>query len=339
MLDKGKISAEELATQAADTERPGGPAFKGLVYGVISATAYAATNIGLRDVSRPSDFDWAIWVSCLKAVPTTLVAYMLLVHRGAIGLPVLPERKVWLPLIATGLMMHFGGNVSFQWALGYAGLAVVVPLCFAALILTGAAMGRIFLGEPVTPRAALAIAVLVSSIILLSVGTDEAAHTLDAAAVPIVAVIVVACISGIAYGAGSVALRRLVTNEIPVAQMLAVIGTTGVLSLGLISLIRMGPSRLLETSTHDLEVMMLAGGFNAVAFFALTASLKYISVVRANLLNSTQIALSSAAGVLMFAEPATGWMLIGTAMTISGLILLETGHIRRTPPLTDLERE
>ena len=68
---------------------------------------------------------------------------------------------------------------------------------------------------------------------------------------------------------------------------------------------------------------MVAGGFTSIAFFALTAALKHISIVRANLINASQIALTSLAGVWLFNEPMTRWMVIGTGLTIGGLLLMD----------------
>ena len=73
-------------------------------------------------------------------------------------------------MILVGLLMQYGGNLMFQWSLSLGGLAVSVPLCFAALIVTGAWLGRVYLGDPVTPRTMLSIGILIGAIALLSSG-------------------------------------------------------------------------------------------------------------------------------------------------------------------------
>ena len=44
-------------------------------------------------------------------------------------------------------------------------------------------------------------------------------------------------------------------------------------------------------------VMLTAGGMNAIAFFALSAALKHITVTQVNLLNSSQTAMAAIAAV------------------------------------------
>ena len=89
-------------------------------------------------------------------------------------------------------------------------------------------------------------------------------------------------------------------------------------------LARRGGGWILEqTSPREFWISMVAGGFTTVAFFALTVALKHISIVRANLINASKIALTSLAGVLMFDEPMTRWMIVGTGLTIGGLLLMD----------------
>jgi drug/metabolite transporter (DMT)-like permease len=221
--------------------------------------------------------------------------------------------------------MQFGGNAVFQWALGVGGLAIVVPLSFAVLIGSGAWLGRVWLGEPITPRSAFAMLVLITSIAFLSVGAGDAAAamTTAASAGAIAVTVVGACLSGLAYGLGGVVMRGAMTRDVPLVVVLLIMSATGVLGLGLAALIRLGPDRLLATSPRDLQIMLAAGTSNAVAFYCLASALKYVSVLHANLVNASQIAMSAAAGVLMFAEPLTVWTVLGCGLTVLGLLLMD----------------
>jgi BirA family biotin operon repressor/biotin-[acetyl-CoA-carboxylase] ligase len=69
--------------------------------------------------------------------------------------------------------------------------------------------------------------------------------------------------------------------------------------------------------------MLLAGLLNAIAFFACGAALMRLSVVRVNLINASQAALCAAGGVLFFQEALTAWMVLGTLLTMGGLMLME----------------
>jgi DME family drug/metabolite transporter len=46
-------------------------------------------------------------------------------------------------------------------------------------------------------------------------------------------------------------------------------------------------------------------------------------------LNTSQTALAAAAGVLWFAEPLTAGLIIGTALTVAGLLLMENRRAQR----------
>src|SRR5206468_1583530 len=113
------------------------------------------------------------------------------------------------------LLGQIGGNISFQWALGQIGVALTVPLSLGGMILGAAILGRIFLYEPVTPKAALALAVLLAAICVLSVGAKQASISVADAPVPLwrlVGGVAAACLSGIAYAILNVILRYCITR-------------------------------------------------------------------------------------------------------------------------------
>jgi drug/metabolite transporter (DMT)-like permease len=68
--------------------------------------------------------------------------------------------------------------------------------------------------------------------------------------------------------------------------------------------------------------MLLAGLCNTLAFLALTTSLSLTSVVYVNALNATQAALAALAGVVIFQEALSPWLVQGVVLTILGLVIL-----------------
>lgn len=319
------MSPKEPALPAARTRR--GPVVDAVMVGtaltMLSAVGYTASNIELRHVARAGDVSWALWVACIKAAPSAAVAWLLIGLRAWRGLPALPPRGVVLPLVLTGLFMQAGGNGLFQWALGLVGLAVTVPLTFATLIGTGAVLGRLWLGEPITGRSLLAMGVLIGSIVLLSIGAGEAELPRGIPAWQMAAAVAAACLSGLAFGTSGVVIRRTVTRDVSLSATLMVLSLSAMTGLGLVSLSTLGPQTLIDTPPDDMRAMWAAGIFNAAAFFAVSGALKRIPVVRVNLVNASQIALCGTAGVIWFDEPLTGWLLAGIALTIAGLGLME----------------
>ncbi|MCA9015221.1 MAG: DMT family transporter [Planctomycetaceae bacterium] len=306
------------------------PVARGTLFGLLSALAYTATNIALREAAVDNNPDWAIWISALKSVPATIVGWVLVAYRGSQGLPALPPRRLVIPLILTGLVMQFGGNVMFQWSLSLGGLAISVPLCFATLLTTGAILGRIFLDEPITYRMFISMLILTVAIVLLSLGAHQAEesvyqhmehHTRTMATVALT--IFVACFAGCAYGTGGVVIRGSVRSELSISATLVLISTTGLVCLTTVAVYRLGFSIFWETSPWQYLVMLIAGIMNAIAFFAIGAAMKHLTVSRVNLLNASQTAMAAFAGVLCFSEPLTVWLLSGTALTIGGLFLME----------------
>jgi len=293
-----------------------------------AALGYSLANLCLRKVSLPNDLGWAIWVSCVKTFPAAAVAWSIISWRASKGLRALPPMRLWLPLIGGGLLMQFGGNVLFQWALGIGGLVVTVPVVFAAIITTGAWLGRIFLKDHLSFRTSAAIAVLLTAIAVIALGASDATATVaDATDYRTVAsACLVAAFSGIAYGANGVFIRHvLVSNPISLSATLVMFCSTGTVVLGITSIFSIGPARMVGT-TPDQWMWMLGGGLaNAFAFFVLGAALKRISVNRVNLLNATQNAVCALGGVWLFAEPFTIPLMAGCGLTIGGILLMDHG--------------
>ncbi|MFI4849869.1 MAG: DMT family transporter [Gimesia chilikensis] len=324
--------SESAATAQSEKQASEGlsPVVKGTLFGLLSALAYTAANISLREAAVDNNADWAIWISALKSVPATIVGWTLVAYRGSKGLPALPPSRLVIPLILTGLLMQFGGNVMFQWSLSLGGLAFTVPLCFATLLATGAILGRLFLEEAITPRMFASMVILTAAIVVLSLGAHQAEESVfehmehhTRSMVTVALTIFVACVAGCAYGAGGVMIRGTVRGEMSISASLVLISTTGMVCLTGVAFYRLGIEILWITTPWQYLVMLVGGIMNAIAFFAIGASMKHLTVTRVNLLNASQTAMAAFAGVFFFDEKLTVWLLSGTALTIGGLFLME----------------
>ena len=208
-------------------------------------------------------------------------------------------------------------------------LAVAIPLLFGTLIIGGAVLGRVWLSEPVTPRSAVAMSIMIAAIGLLSVGARDASLAVSAelptspTTWTIALGVGAACLSGLAYGTAGVVIRRAVTRSLPVVSTLVVIATMGVVINGPLSVLRLGVDGLLSTSRTELADMLFAGVFNAVAFFSLGKSLQLLRVVHVNALNASQAALAALAGVVLFGEALSHELLAGVGLTILGLVMIQ----------------
>lgn len=297
------------------------------MFGLLSALGYTGANVFLRSLVQ-SD---VIWVSAMKASPLVVLAGPWLLIQLARGRETLPAPRVLVTLALAALVGQLGGNVSFQWSLGVVGMALSVPLCLGSLILSGAVLGRIFLGEPLTGRTWISITVLVTAIAVLSFGADEArqavAETMPTAEPAsfwhLAAGVAAASLSGLAYSVLGVVIRYGVKGQASRSVTLLTVGLVGVLSLGSMSLWRIGWDGMWSTSGREMTLMLMAGLFNAAAFLALASALKLTNVVYVNALNATQAAMAALAGILFFQEALSGQLTFGIVLTVIGLVLMK----------------
>jgi DME family drug/metabolite transporter len=326
-LDSG--GATTVATDVVATTAVEATSVLGLALGLLAATCYSITNIGLRQLSDVQDgIGWDLWICGIKALPTVLITGWMLQRLIQRGQEVRPSRRMLWMLFGTALMMQFGGNFGFQLALRAIGLAVSVPIVFASIICSGAVAGRMALGDPVGVRTGISMGLMVVSIAFLSVGAQEAAETATMNAATgssswsVLAGIVCGTISGISYGLGGVVIRSAVRTAVPVPMLLFVFGIVGLLSLCPLGAIPMGVDGVLSITGYHWALLLGAGLFNALGFFAITYALRYLNVNKANVMNAAQNAMCAVAGFALFAEPMTAMTLSGIGLTIVGLLIL-----------------
>ncbi len=302
---------------------------RGVILGMISATSYSAANLALRGLSgRDDGFAWAVWVTSVKALPTFVVASVLLMRRYSQGKELYPTRKPIPALILAALVMQFGGNLGFQLALVQIGLAITVPLVFAFIILAGALLGRMFLGDAVSPRTVLAMVIMTFSIILLSYAatlneTDQAAAATSGIVGIIWLGIFWAVVSGLSYGVNGVVIRRVAQRALPVESMLVIYSGTGLVTLVPLGFALMGSQRIGAINPDEWQMMLMAGIFNAIAFFSITNALKLMNISHVNVINASQNAMCAVAAVLIFAEPPSAPMVVGILLSMCGLAVLD----------------
>ena len=300
------------------------PALLGVVLGCVSAVSYTLTNMALRDAADRHDFGWVMWVTGVKAFPVTVAAWTIIAWRARQGLPALPPRKFVLPLIATGIVMQFVGNVLFQLSLSYGGLALTVALTFSTLIISGAVLGRVWLGEGISMRTFAAMVLMIAAVCVLGRGADDASQAVlrERSFAAVVLAVLTGCGSGLGFGLSGVVIRRVLNDRTSLSGALVFLCTTGVVLPGALGVAVLGP-RAIAAIPAAMQWTLFAGGVaNAVAFYAVAGALRCLSVVRVNLINSLQVALAGCAGVLFFSEPVTVWLLGGAGLTIGGLVLL-----------------
>ena len=297
----------------------------GTLCGLASALGYTCANAFLRSVDHCDPF----WVSAVKALPTAATMTPVIITLRLRGQRVWPGFGLAAAIAGGGLLGQLGGNVCFQWSLDKIGVALAVSLCLGGMILAAAIFGRIFLSEPVTPRAIAGLGLLLSAIVVLSLGADEAGRSVSAentSPLWLALGVAAAAGSGVFYATLNVILRHCFLRGAPLPTTLCIVSCVGIVSLGLTSWLRIGHTGMLATQPLDLALMLAAGVCNTIAFMALTKSLQLTSVVYVNALNATQVTLAAIAGVVIFREALSPWLALGVALTIAGLVLMTRAH-------------
>lgn len=312
----------------------------------MSALGYTATNALLKAVSHLDP----VWVSAVKTVPTTLLIGPWFLWQLSRRQQVFPPALAILGVFLGGLAGQLGGNVPFQWSLGQVGMAIAVPLTLGGMIVFASLLARLCLHEPITPRAVVALGVLIVAIVVLSIGAEqvqqekkkagpaatvavESTSTSTTWQPGIIVLGVAAAVgSGMAYAILNVTMRNAITQGASLPFMLVTVSVTGVCSLGLASYLRIGFDQMAATTPVEWLIMAAAGIGNALSFVALTISLRLTSVVYVNALNATQAAMAAFAGVVVFGETISPWLLVGLALTVGGLMYMRQGKTAKDAP-------
>ncbi|MEL7483243.1 MAG: EamA family transporter [Planctomycetota bacterium] len=77
---------------------------------------------------------------------------------------------LWKLVLGSGLMAGAGGMACFYLALHFGDVSRVKPIAFAVAPMAAVLIAAVVLGEPLTPRKLLAVAMIVGGVVLLASG-------------------------------------------------------------------------------------------------------------------------------------------------------------------------
>ena len=302
----------------------------GILGGFGAAVLYTASNIALR---RSISAD-PMLVTAMKAIPTVLGLTPWLIwmfyrrpSEGILG----PIGDVHLVrFLGVCLIGQVIGNGAFQIALGTIGLAAAVPMTLGALLIGGAVVGWVVLGERIGPRTVAAMIILLSAAVVLSrSNSGPVSGDADAQWTRSLIGAAAAVASGLAYAVFSSVMRATMRRGMRQSTAMWLSGFLGSIALWSIAI-----SRVPVTAWGEIPMTvwgsMLAGGvFNFFAFIAMSTGLKFLPVIAVLLINGSQIAMASTAGVVLFGERPTTTLVMGVLMTFAGLGVLMSRPVRQ----------
>ncbi len=295
------------------------PALWGTAYCLLAAIGYTGVNICLRLLANGPD---PMWTICLKEAVAVAALGPWMLYRAVRGRALAPSPTHIALLAAVGLAVQLVGNVGVLWALGVVGLAVAIPATNGVTLGMSAVFSALLLRERITGRSVAAIGLLIAAIVLLNLGAEQANAGSGQRFTAVAMALGATCLAGMTYAALSVALRKTLGPALPAPLAVLVVTGMGVVSLGPLSLWRLGPQRIMATSGWDLGLIMLCGTLNLLAFLAISKGFQLTPIVRASVLNASQVAMAAVVGMLFFMEPARWPVVLGVVLTIVSMITI-----------------
>jgi drug/metabolite transporter (DMT)-like permease len=228
-----------------------------------------------------------------------------------------------------GFVMHMGGNLPVLWAMTVVGLAITVPTALGVNLLSAAALSWVVLGERVSARSAAAIALLAVAIALLSAGAQAANESMAASIAGArhgtlwaSLAIGVCCFAGVTYSALGIGVRHAACSGVSIGAIAFIVPAMGALGLAPVCLWRHGLDGLVAIPWADWSRMLIAGVINLIAYLGAIKGLQLTSIVFANVIGASQVALAALTGFLFFAEPASPTLTVGLCLSIAAMLAI-----------------
>lgn len=164
------------ANTLATMKPPLTPGVLAILLAVAAGLCWGAGEVFTRQVLHSKEVGpfAAVLVRTLVALPIIVVAYLAAAHSGLLTSEVPGWRTGmstanWLRLLlGSGLVAGALAIVFFYAALSLGQVSVVKPIAFAVAPVTAVLLGSLLLGEPLTLRKGLAIALIAAGIVLMA---------------------------------------------------------------------------------------------------------------------------------------------------------------------------
>jgi drug/metabolite transporter, DME family len=124
------------------------------------------------------------------------------------------------------------------------------------------------------------------------------------------------------YAIMGAVLRHTTRGLSTLSQSLTIVSTVGLVGLAAVSCWSVTSTEFSAITTSQVLMMLAAGVFNALAFTALTRALQLTPLVYVHALNATQATMAAVAGVLIFGEAQSSFLVSGLVLTIAGLLFM-----------------
>jgi uncharacterized membrane protein len=147
---------------------------KAIIFAVLAGLCWGVGEIGTKAALNSKQVGpmAATLIRALVTVPPVLIAYFVatkVVSTERADWYASASTSTWLYLIiGSGLLAGFGGVFFFYTGLRHGDISILRPIAFGVAPLTAVLLGWWWLGEAMTVRKAVAVALIVAGIVLLA---------------------------------------------------------------------------------------------------------------------------------------------------------------------------
>ena len=248
-----------------------------------------------------------------------MVFFAWLFLKGKTPLPSWKHLGVFF-VVALGL--QFIGNIFQQQGLEVIGMGLTTASFWSGQILWTPVLGFFLLREKLTPRLALSLVCALAALVFLANGAEvqESAPAVESSRFLAAQYVFWTLLAGILAASSNCVVRWI--NKSGVSPFFAVMFLPGVGGVGLLGmdLFQNGTASWEAISTAHLQIALMAGVTNLLAFICLTLALRYLDAVRVCLIMILQLALAPTVGCLVFKEPMNAVLLTGMLLVVAGVL-------------------
>ncbi|MDR2440332.1 MAG: DMT family transporter [Planctomycetaceae bacterium] len=330
----------------------------GIIFSFLSTLCYAVSNIVIRFLTGYNfDSDWILFYK--ESIGLFILVPWLLLRFFQGRFRFISKRLIFYVVFAAIFCQLIGAHLQ---VLGYAviGLVIAVPLIQSSTLLGVAILGRYILGDPLSQRRKIAMAILIIAVIVLSIGKEltlesgtEIVKSQNTGFFLLIAAGTI--VAGIAYSIYIIILRYVIRkywNEdnsawlsfqfsqwvgfdfqnhpcetgkyyapFPVTLMMSVVLGVGIIIFGSCLFWKRGIVGFYDVPEWSWGVILISGIGNMTGFFFQIQGLRMTTAVQASLIAVSQILVLSLIGFAFFNETINLLVLLGLLLTVYGVVM------------------
>ena len=326
----------------------------GTVLILLATSFYSVSNVVLRMLTdKGVDIDWFL---CSKETIGVVCLTPWILFRFFQGRYRLVSKRLLVYIIVASVFCQFIGARLHMVAFSVLGLVIAVPIVQASTMLGTAYLGQYVLGDPLSRRRKIAMSILITAVVLLSLGKEWAVTQSEGPQVSSGYFLLIAAgtiVAGAAYSIYIIILRyagrrfwgaedsvwasfrfsqwvgydfsdhppQRHYSPVPVTLTMLIVLCVGIITFGSCLFLRRGLDGFTNVPPIAWKLIPITGLCNMVGFFFQVQGLRLTSAVQASLIAVSQILVLSLIGMILFGEPTTPLVWIGLSLTACGVVL------------------